>query len=162
MKQFLLSSAALLLMLTACNNSSVQSASETKTSLDLATAKKAVEEGQQEFMNLFKKGDSAGVANLYTIDAKVMNAGRSAVEGRDSIIHFFGAIFRPEPKIITVKTIGVWNSGDMIVEDGQWIMADKDGKEYDHGKYLILWKMEDGKWKKFRDCHNSDIYPLAK
>ena len=50
----------------------------------------------------------------------------------------------------------------MIVEEGKWTMADEDGNGYDHGKYLILWKMEDGKWKKFRDCHNSDIYPVAK
>jgi hypothetical protein len=50
----------------------------------------------------------------------------------------------------------------MIVEEGKWVMADKESNQYDHGKYLILWKMEDSKWKKFRDCHNSDIYPLSK
>jgi ketosteroid isomerase-like protein len=162
MKQFLILCSALLL-LTACTNSpTVQNIAEKKPSLDLAAAKKAVEDGQQIFMDLFKKGDSLGVANVYTVDAKVMNAGSPAAEGRDNIIKFFGKIFRSGSKIITVKTIGAWNSADMIVEEGKWIMADKDGNEYDHGKYLILWKMEDDQWKKFRDCHNSDIYPLSK
>ena len=163
MRQFLLLCAASSLIVTACSvSSSIHRATETKPALDLAAAKKAVEGGQQIFMDLFKKGDSAGVADVYTVDAKVMNAGSQAAEGKDSIIKFFGKIFRSGLKIIAVKTIGVWNSADMIVEEGKWTMADEDGNEYDHGKYLILWKMEDGKWKKFRDCHNSDIYPVAK
>lgn len=163
MKRFLQLFSALLLFLISCSNlSSEQNAIKTTPVLDSVAAKKAVEDGQQTFMDLFRKGDSIGVANVYTVDAKVMNAGSPAAQGRDSIIEFFGKIFRTGKQIITVKTIGLWNSADMIVEDGQWIMADKNGKEYDHGKYLILWKMEDGKWKKFRDCHNSDIYPVAK
>jgi ketosteroid isomerase-like protein len=36
-------------------------------------------------------------------------------------------------------------------------MTDKDGKEIDRGKALELWKMEDGKWKLFRDIFNSDL-----
>jgi len=163
MKQFLLLCSALLLIFTACSDlSPVQSVTETKSAPDLAAVKKTVDDRQHIFMDLFKKGDSVGVADVYTVDAKVMNAGSPAVEGRDSIIKFFGKIFRSGQKIITVKTIGVWSSADMIVEEGKWVMADKDGKEYDHGKYLIPWKIEDGKWKKFRDCHNSDIYPLSK
>jgi ketosteroid isomerase-like protein len=34
---------------------------------------------------------------------------------------------------------------------------DKDGKQIDKGKYIVLWKKEDGKWKLFRDCYNSDL-----
>ena len=99
------------------------------------------------------------MAGIYTHDAKVMNAGMPAAEGRENIIHFFGRIFKGGPLMITTKTLGVWNNSNTIVEEGKWIMANKEGEAYDHGKYLILWKMEDGKWKKFRDCHNSDIYP---
>ena len=110
-------------------------------------------------MDAFKRGDSVAVADVYTADAKVMNAGMAAAEGKEDIIHFFGQVFKGGPLMITTKTLGVWNTASMIVEEGKWIMADKNGEAYDHGKYLILWKMKDGKWKKFRDCHNSDIYP---
>jgi ketosteroid isomerase-like protein len=146
------------LLCIACNNSAEHLKSK-GPELSSEEAYKTVVQGQQLFMNLFKKGDSTGVAGLYTTDAKVMNAGQPAAEGRDNIIRFFGSIFKTGPLIITVKTISVWDREDMIVEEGKWIMADKEGKAYDHGKYLILWKMEDGAWKKFRDCHNSDIYP---
>jgi len=145
-----------------CAAQSESSIVESKIEIDSVNARKAVEKGQQQFMDFFKKGDSIGVAYGYTVDAKVMNAGNPAAEGRENIINFFGKILRSGDKMITAKTYGTWNSADMIVEEGKWIMSDKNGKEYDHGKYLILWKMEDGKWKKFRDCHNSDIYPLPK
>jgi ketosteroid isomerase-like protein len=144
----------------ACKNPSpAPGTTKTQPGIDSTEAARTVAAEQQVFMDAFRKGDSIGVANVYTTDAKVMNAGMAAAEGRVSIIHFFGRIFKNGPLLITTKTLGVWNNGAMIVEEGQWLMADKNGKAYDHGKYLILWKMEDGKWKKFRDCHNSDIYP---
>jgi len=145
-------------MIAGCNTSS-PGAGTTQPGIDSTGAAKAVAAEQQVFMDAFRKGDSISVADIYTLDAKVMNAGMPAAEGRENIIHFFGRIFKGGPLMITTKTLGVWNNTTMIVEEGKWIMANKEGEAYDHGKYLILWKLEDGKWKKFRDCHNSDIYP---
>lgn len=151
---------AFVLVLAACNNPSDPARiNQTTSSIDSTEAARVVAAEQQVFMNAFRKGDSVGVADVYTADAKVMNAGMPAAEGRENIIHFFGQIFKGGPLMITTKTLGAWNNTNMIVEEGKWIMADKNGEAYDHGKYLILWKMENGKWKKFRDCHNSDIYP---
>ena len=146
------------LMIAACNTSSSDSGT-TQPGIDSTGAAKAVAAEQQVFMDAFRKGDSISVADVYTHDAKVMNAGMPAAEGRENIIHFFGRIFKEGPLMITTKTLGVWNNTNTIVEEGKWMMANKEGEAYDHGKYLILWKLEDGKWKKFRDCHNSDIYP---
>jgi len=126
------------LMIAGCNTSSPGSGTAQPT-IDSTRAAKAVATEQQVFMDAFRKADSISVADVYTHDAKVMNAGM--------------------PAMITTKTLGVWNNTNTIVEEGKWMMANKEGEAYDHGKYLILWKMEDGKWKKFRDCHNSDIYP---
>jgi ketosteroid isomerase-like protein len=151
--------ACALVFATCKNPSPPPGATKTEPHIDSTEAAKTVAAEQQAFMEAFRKGDSIGVANVYTTDAKVMNAGMPAAEGIDSITHFFGRIFKNGPLMITTTTLGVWNNTGMIVEEGKWIMADKNGEAYDHGKYLILWKMEDGKWKKFRDCHNSDIYP---
>lgn len=151
---------ACVLILVACNDSSpAGDINKTTSSIDSTEAAGIVAQEEQLFMNAFRNGDSVGVADVYTVDAKVMNAGMPAAEGRENIIHFFGRIFKGGPLMITTKTLGAWNNTNMIVEEGKWIMADKNGEAYDHGKYLILWKIENGKWKKFRDCHNSDIYP---
>jgi ketosteroid isomerase-like protein len=147
-------------MTIACHNPSPATGKSTAhPEIDSTEAAKIVATEQQVFMDAFRRGDSLGVADVYTNDAKVMNAGMPAAEGRENIIHFFGRIFKGGPLMITTKTLGAWSNTSMIIEEGRWIMADKNGEAYDHGKYLILWKMENGKWKKFRDCHNSDIYP---
>jgi ketosteroid isomerase-like protein len=36
----------------------------------------------------------------------------------------------------------------------------KDGTIADKGKYIVVWKKEDGKWKLHRDLSNSDL-PVA-
>jgi ketosteroid isomerase-like protein len=148
------------LIMIACNHPSPDhGTNKIQAVMDSAEAAKTVAVEQQVFMDAFKKGDSIAVADVYTADAKVMNAGMPAAEGKENIIHFFGRVFKGGPLMITTKTLGVWTDTSMIVEEGKWIMGTKDGEAYDHGKYLILWKKEGGKWKKFRDCHNSDIYP---
>jgi len=43
------------------------------------------------------------------------------------------------------------------VEEGEYTFMGEDGEQLDKGKYIVLWKMEDGKWKLFRDCYNSDL-----
>ena len=50
-------------------------------SFDLAAAQTEIEAASSNFMALFAAGDSVGVANLYTEDAKFMNTGAPAVVG---------------------------------------------------------------------------------
>lgn len=60
-------------------------ASEAETTFDLATAKQEIEAANKEFMALVAAGDSVGLANSYTVDAKFMSAGAPAVSGRKNI-----------------------------------------------------------------------------
>ena len=53
----------------------------------------------------------------------------------------------------------VWGTEELVTEVGSYTMTDKAGKEIDKGKYIDLWKMEDGKWKLHRDIFNSDMPP---
>lgn len=48
----------------------------------------------------------------------------------------------------------------MLAEEGEFTFMDKNDKFLDKGKYIVLWKKEDGEWKLFRDCYNSDM-PLV-
>lgn len=47
-----------------------------------------------------------------------------------------------------------------LISGSKLLILDKDGKQLDKGKYIVLWKKEEGKWKLFRDCYNSDL-PLS-
>jgi ketosteroid isomerase-like protein len=45
----------------------------------------------------------------------------------------------------------------MLAEEGEYTFMNNDNKELDRGKYIVLWKKENGEWKLFRDCYNSDL-----
>ncbi len=125
---------------------------------DLAAAKTSIEAANVEFAAFIGQGDSAGLANLYTTDGKLMGPNMPVATGRSNIQSTFGGMFNAMGKLgIKLTTIEVWGNETAVTEEGTFSMTDKDGKEIDKGKYLVVWKMEDGKWKLHRDCWNSDM-----
>jgi len=139
---------------------SVSWTSSQKTAFDLVNAKKEIEAANKEFIELFAKGDSVGVANFFTIDAKSMGPNEPSHEGRNKIQTVYQGFIKDGANKLDLITTGVWGTEDMLAEEGLFTFADKDGKQLDKGKYIVLWKKEDGKWKLFRDCYNSDL-PVA-
>ena len=169
MKRILIPAALLFavttIVLVACNNPEKETnptATESSAmNFDLAKAKKAVEDANTELMGLIKRGDSVEFANHYTTDAKIMGPGGPVVVGKNNIRGFLHALAIAGIKDFRLKTVDVWGSNDLLSEEGNWSLYDDKGVELDHGKYVVLWKQEDGKWKLFRDCWNSDVPPAA-
>lgn len=58
---------------------------------------------------------------------------------------------------IRLKTIEIWGDENFITEEGTLEVYVKGGTLVDKGKYLVLWKKEDGVWKLYRDLFNSDM-----
>ncbi|MEO6219236.1 MAG: DUF4440 domain-containing protein [Ginsengibacter sp.] len=152
----------LISFLFACNDKKTSSATEDKgvvTSFDLAAAKKTIEDGNKKWSEFFAKGDSAGVASLYTADAKIMPPGGTAVVGKGNIELFIASLTRMGLKDFRPVTGEIWGSENLIGEEGTWSLHNDKGEILDNGKYIVLWKTEDGVWKLFRDCWNSDVPP---
>ena len=59
---------------------------------------------------------------------------------------------------VDLRTIEVWGTENLITEEGELSLFVGD-TEADQGKYIVLWKKEDGKWKLFRDIFNSNLSP---
>ena len=124
---------------------------------DMDAAKKAIEERNNMFMDLFNKSDTIGLANLYTKDAKLMGANTGSVVGRSNIQSAFAGFINAGAAKIEIKTNELWGDENMLVSEDAWKLFTKDGTEIDHGKAMVIWKKEDGKWKLFRDIFNSDL-----
>ena len=54
-----------------------------ESTFDLTTAKTEIIAASQDFMTFFAAGDSVGLANLYTQDAKFMMTGSPSISGRE-------------------------------------------------------------------------------
>ena len=123
---------------------------------DLAMAKADIEAANNEWKSKFEAADSAGVANLYTTDAKIMMNGLPAIVGRENIQSTLHGLMGSGVTGISLTTVDVWGTEDMVTEEGELKLYAGD-QQVDQGKYLVLWKKVDGKWHLFRDCFNSDL-----
>lgn len=125
---------------------------------DLANAQKEIAEANKTFEGYVSKGDSVGLAtNSYTIDAKFMAPNSPAAEGRPAIISAIAGIFKSGITGAKLTTKEIWGDEKAITEEGSFELNIKDGTVVEKGKYLVLWKKEDGKWKLHRDAFNSNM-----
>jgi len=148
-------------ILSSCNKTDTSKAvTEDKPKFDLGVAKKEIEQANRDFMALVAKGDSVGLANFYTIDAKFMNGGAPAVEGRANIQTAMSEIIKSGITKLDLRSIDVFGTEDLLAEEGEltlFVKNDVVGEE----KYTVLWKKEDGRWKLFRDIFNSVLPDAA-
>lgn len=143
-----------------CSDSSRNKATGEKDNLpdfDIAVAKKGIEEANLEFVAFFNKSDSEGLASMFTIDGESMEPNELPIYGRDKIQAHYAQVMKAGTNKLTLVTVGLWGTVDLLAEEGDYTIVDKDGQELDKGKYIVLWKIEDGKWKLFRDCYNSNL-----
>jgi ketosteroid isomerase-like protein len=130
---------------------------ETAPSFDLAAARKTIDSLNTEFSGYVSKGDTVGLASLYSSDATIMVPNMATASSRSGVQtvfnHMLGEI---GPVNIALATTDLWGYESLLTEVGTYTMT-KDGKQIDKGKYIDLWKMEDGKWKLHRDIFNSDL-----
>jgi ketosteroid isomerase-like protein len=141
-----------------CNKTGASKAAteEGKPNFDIALAKKEIEDANRNFMDLVAKGDSVGLANFYTEDAKFMNAGAPAVEGRANIQTAMSEIIKSGVTKVDVRTKDVFGTEGLLAEEGELTIFIKNDVVAEE-KYIVLWKKEEGRWKLFRDIFNSNL-----
>ena len=128
----------------------------TKTTFDLSNAKKEIQAADRDIISFILKGDSVGAANAYSQEGKLMVGNMPSITGKDKIGSFWVG-FSKIAGDLTLTTLEVWGDENFITEEGVFEVKAKDGQQLDKGKYLVLWKKEDGKWKIHRDLSNSDL-----
>ena len=112
-----------------------------------------------QFSAAVAKGDAAAVAALYTTDGMVMPAGSDNVKGAAAIQKFWAGAMGSGIAAAKLNTIEVFGRGANATEVGEYELLDKAGKSLDHGKYIVIWRREDGKWKLHRDMFSTNIPP---
>jgi uncharacterized protein (TIGR02246 family) len=110
-----------------------------------------IEKGNRRFMEAFGRGDAAGVARLYTASAKLLPAHSDFVDGTTAIQRFWQGAMDKGLKEAVLESLEVESHGETAHEMGRYALKTGTGEVADSGKYLVVWRQEDGVWKLHRD-----------
>lgn len=126
----------------------------------MSTVREAIEAADKEFMAAFNRGDAAGVAALYTADARILPPDLDIMQGRKAIQGFWQGAMDIGCKSCTLTIAELHETEDTVIEVGNYTLdiEPAEGESMtDQGKYLIVWKQEDGAWKLDIDIWNSSL-----
>ena len=111
----------------------------------------------EKFMAAYNQGDAAGLAALYTENGQLLPTSSDFITGRPAIQKFWQA--RMNPGVISVKleSVEIEAHEDAVIEVGVYSVQRQENKVLDRGKYIAIWKLENGQWKLHRDIMNSSL-----
>jgi ketosteroid isomerase-like protein len=152
---------AVLFLLTVSCKKEVSMSPDVISDFDLTETKATIIAASEKFVIYINKGDTISLANCYTTDAKMMIPNEKSIIGKPAIQTVFSKLIKSGLPTFTMKPVGIWGNQDIMTAEEEWSFSDKEGKILDSGKSIEIYKMEDGKWRLFRDCYNSD-FPCPK
>jgi uncharacterized protein (TIGR02246 family) len=117
----------------------------------------AIEKVNRKLEATFMKGDARAVASFYTEDAILMPTGSEPLQGTASIADLWGAVLNMGIKEVKLETREVDAQGSTAIEMGQYTLRGGTGELIDRGKYIVIWKLIQGKWKLYRDIWNTSL-----
>ena len=129
---------------------------------DADSVRSEIDAANAQFAALAAKGDGAGLAALYATDGQVLPSGSDPIKGPPAIQKFWQGALDSGIAGIGLTTIEVFGRGPTATEVGQYELRDKAGKVLDHGKYIVVWRHEGGKWKLLRDMFSTNTPPAKK
>ena len=117
----------------------------------------AIAAGDENFMATFNRGDAAGLAALYTENGQLLPPNSDFAAGRQAIQAFWQAAMDMGTKSVKLEIVEVEGCGNTAYEVGKYTLRGEEGQVLDTGKYLVIWKQEDGQWKLHRNIWNSSM-----
>ena len=130
--------------------------------VDREIEEQTIRENIRVWVDLAQARDATAIVQqFYAPDAKLLVPHAPMIEGQDQIIAFYEAIFDlPDASLSMAPVmVEVAEGGDMALDLGTYTLTydSPEGIVEDRGKYLIVWKKRDGRWKVIADSPNSDL-----
>src|SRR6266850_981386 len=126
---------------------------------DVTALRRGIDATQRRFEDMFNRGDAAGAARqLYTRDARILPPGAETVQGRDRIAEYWAAAAAaPQTGVrrVELSTLDLQSLGDGAYEIGRATLTLASGQRVTP-RYFVVWKQEDGAWRRREDIWNMD------
>lgn len=159
MKQFLFkitTGIACIAFFMSCNHLDVKTTTSSDA-LNMDSVKAAIAASNKVYGQTFAKNDSATFVGCYTSDACINPSNAPQMCGKDAINAFFKGGVQMGIKNVVLTTKEVMGSREAMVETGTYEIMVDGNKSVDKGKFIVVWKEENGKWKMHRDIWNTDM-----
>ena len=134
---------------------------ETTPVFNLDAAKIAIAASNKTYGEGFAKNDSLLFIAKYTKDGCIMPANAPKLCGSQAIAMFFKGAKSNGVQNVSLTTEEVIGGPEVVVETGVYELLGAANKSLDKGKFVVAWKMEDGKWKMHRDIFTTSAAPMV-
>lgn len=116
-----------------------------------------IRRADDDFETSFARGDAAGMASLYTGDGMLLPTGSDFITGTQAIQQYWQGAMDMGVKQAKLDIVEVEQQGDTATEVGKYTLRGEGGQVIDQGKYIVLWRQQNGQWKLHRDIWNSSM-----
>ena len=140
--------------LSACSNQPGKTAVE--NDFNPADIKAIIDSANKLYGERFTTNDTAYYASRYCRDAVIMPEQSPPLAGRDAIRNFNYNDGKNKDFRVVITATAVYGGPSAVIEEGYYAFPGADGEIYDKGKFIAVWKQEDGKWKLYREIWNTD------
>jgi ketosteroid isomerase-like protein len=104
---------------------------------------------------VFAKRNFSALNDVYTTDARILPPGAPMISGREAITKFWSDLIQAVDATAGVLvSLDTMLAGDGVVELGQATLTMPSGQM--EVKYVVYWKIEDGRWKWHVDIWNTN------
>ena len=156
--QTLMYTVMVIIVFTACR-STTSEVNTTTTSISSDSAKAIIAVRNTVYSNAVAKNDSAAFVNCYTDSFCLFAPNAPEICTKDGLGKFFSMMQQMGTKGLILTTKDVFCGKDIITETGTYNLQIANNQSVDKGKYMIVWKQDNGIWKMHRDIYNSDMPP---
>ncbi len=128
---------------------------------DTAEVRQAIEAIIKQYADAYNRGDAAAFAALYTEEARLLPPNGPMIVGREAIQNSQQSDFDTGVSgDLQLTTLEVRVARDLAYEIGEYALTiqPEEGEAIrDQGKYVVVWKRENGEWKLDVDIFNSNM-----
>ena len=128
---------------------------------DLAAARTLIEQKNAEFTKAHVDGDVAAIDAMFTRDAKSFPPGGETAVGPGAIHDLTVEYLKAGIKEFREETTDLYGNSELLIDQGTYVVTYGPENTVERGKYLNVWKQEDGTWKIHANIWNASPDPAA-
>ena len=114
---------------------------------DLEAARTIIAQKNAAFTAAHVAGDVAAIDAMFTRDATSFPPGAGPAHGPAALHALTGDYLRSGVTAFTERTTSLYGNSEMLIDQGEYVVTYGPEHTTERGKYLNVWKPEDGTWK---------------